>query len=176
MLAQNPYQHITLLQEVFNSLGILWSGRQDLQRSIDLLQQGEELYKAWLASLASEQLSSLSLADSEQSSADVPQTGQPGCIDGLCQGLLPVIRADRSTSTQPATPKSCSCSLAGQARAATTPSPQVQQLAKDKYAHTLFYLAQVYGMLGDKDKAATYCAGTLSYQLELGAPLASPCW
>ena len=85
VLAQNPYQHITLLQEVFNSLGILWSGRQDLQRSIDLLQQGEELYKAWLASLAPEQLSSLSLADSDQRSTDAPQTGQPGCIDDLCQ-------------------------------------------------------------------------------------------
>ena len=47
----------------------------------------------------------------------------------------------------------------------------MQQLAKDKYAHTLFYLAQVYGMLGDKDQAATYCAGTLGYQLELGTPL-----
>ena len=88
--------------------------------------------------------------------------------------LWSVTRADCSIFKQPATP--ISCSLAGQSRTATTPSPQVQQLAKDKYAHTLFYLAQVYGMLGDKDQAATYCARTLSYQLELGTPLASPCW
>ena len=48
------------------------------------------------------------------------------------------------------------------------PSAQLLATAKDKYAHTLFYLAQVYGMQDETEKAALYCAGTLRYQLERG--------
>lgn len=46
--------------------------------------------------------------------------------------------------------------------------PEVLRAAKDKFAHTLFYLAQIFGSTDEPDKAAYYCAGTLGLQLELG--------
>lgn len=63
------------------------------------------------------------------------------------------------------------CGNSGSDQAAQIAPPEkVQRLAMDKYAHTLFYLAQIYGMLDEREKSAHYCAETLSYQLELGAP------
>jgi hypothetical protein len=53
VLTGNPFVHILLLQDIFNQKGILYS-RRDFKRSVELLQQAEELYKAWEASLPTE--------------------------------------------------------------------------------------------------------------------------
>lgn len=54
VLAGNPFAHILLLQDIFNQKGILWS-RRDQHRSVEILQQAEELYKAWTGSLPEEE-------------------------------------------------------------------------------------------------------------------------
>lgn len=40
--------------------------------------------------------------------------------------------------------------------------------AKDKYAHTLFYLAQIFAKIDDPVLGAFYCGETLALQLEMG--------
>ena len=68
VLAKNPYQHVTLLQDVFNSLGLLWSRQQRPHKSLELLQQAEELYKSWQIA-SGEALQSLTLNEKEDASS-----------------------------------------------------------------------------------------------------------
>ena len=45
---------------------------------------------------------------------------------------------------------------------------------EEQHTLTLFYLAQVYGHLGDKDKSAEFCGATLIRQLRTGGCLVRP--
>lgn len=42
----NPFQNILMLQDSFTRRGLKWSPK-NVQKGLDLLQQSEELYKAW---------------------------------------------------------------------------------------------------------------------------------
>ena len=51
------------------------------------------------------------------------------------------------------------------------PSEKTASAAKDKYAHTLFYLAQIFANIDDPRMGAYYCGETLALQLEMGGAL-----
>lgn len=46
-----------------------------------------------------------------------------------------------------------------------TSTPLFRWALQGAHTHTLFYLAQVFGALGDADTSATYCYMTLSEQV-----------
>ena len=54
---------------------------------------------------------------------------------------------------------------------AVLPSQKTVAAAKDKYAHTLFYLAQIFANVDDPRMGAFYCGETLALQLEMGESL-----
>jgi hypothetical protein len=49
------------------------------------------------------------------------------------------------------------------------------QVERDRTT-TLFYMAQVYGLMGDRMQSASYCAATLNRQLKQGESVMRPVW
>lgn len=54
------------------------------------------------------------------------------------------------------------------------PTPAANAAAKDKYARTLFHLAQMFAELEDATMGAYYCGETLALQLEMGRVSSAP--
>lgn len=107
-----------VLQDALNQLGILWTGRRQLEKALDFLQRAEKQYK-----------------DFQHEVGGVPYTVDDlfACGTSEDDGNIAYRRSKNFEST---------------------------------YTHTLYYLAQVYGKLGDSHKSAQYCHVTLRRQLE----------
>ncbi|XP_071787845.1 KIF-binding protein-like [Asterias amurensis] len=106
---------VSLTVKTLNQLGILWSGRRELQKALEFLLEAESVYKKFKHEVGA----------------------APFGINDL---LVP--EEHRFTDHK-----------------------RQQQFEKG-YTHTLYYLAQVYGNLGDSEKSASHCHETLKRQLE----------
>eukprot|EP00854_Cymbomonas_tetramitiformis_P025751 gene25751-31503_t len=61
-------------------------------------------------------------------------------------------------------------------RDCTDESPDAKSTRQNKYRQTLFYLAQVYGHLGQPDRSAEYCGSTLEISAKSFAELDCADW
>ncbi|XP_022081871.1 KIF1-binding protein homolog [Acanthaster planci] len=106
---------VGLVVATLNQLGILWSGRRELRRALEILLEAENVYKKYKHE-----------------------------IGVAPHGINELFVAEENTLTD----------------------HQRQQKFEKAYTHTLYYLAQVYGNLGDSKKSASHCHETLKRQLE----------
>lgn len=136
-----------LLQECYNALGVLFSGRGDWDKSLAWLEKALKMYEAVRAELKT--------LDSVP--ATTPATSHPPAVAGA------------HAATAAAVPIPSPQPDLRPAAAAVGHALRVRlQALEAGYTTTLFYLAQVMGHMGRRDRSALYCAATLQRQLASG--------
>ncbi|XP_038058276.1 KIF-binding protein-like [Patiria miniata] len=106
---------VSLAVATLNQLGILWSGRRESEKALELLLEAESVYKKYKHEVG---------------------------VAPFGMNELFVAEENRLSDHQR------------------------QQKFEKAYTHTLYYLAQVYGNLGESKKSASHCHETLKRQLE----------
>jgi len=156
--------------QAHNALAALWCERSENTTALEHLQAAADLH----SHIKQQQL------DSTQQEQDTT----PGRLDpGVEQS--PSQQQRQPTHQQEHTPQGGAVALetataTAPPRQQATPSPassssgrwqtaliDAGQIERD-HTTTLFYMAQVYGLMGDKMKSASYCAATLNRQLKQG--------
>lgn len=156
--------------QAHNALASLWCERSENDTAIKHLQSATNLYNS-ICELQSKQQQQ----QQEEAGAVAPGALQQAhaAAGGQCQqqpaqhqdaAELAAAPTAAATDTPggPASSPSAACSSRWQSDLV-----DADQIERDRTT-TLFYMAQVYGLMGNKMQSASYCAATLNRQLKQG--------
>jgi hypothetical protein len=144
-----------LKQRAYNGLGALYCSRSQFEKSQEQLEAAVSAYKA------GKELQDLQQQQQQQKDVEQEDEQQHG------------------TCTNPSTTSASPDSKAGEGHSAassshaipawpTSDSSDQAAAAEAHYTTSLYYLAQVHGLAGNKDESAMYCAATLNRQVHGG--------
>ncbi len=179
---------LVLQQQALNALGALWSGRADFTRALEHLQQALALYEQGKQMNQQQQQQQQGQDAFEQQSQVEQQAGGmadaarlpadsnngaalPCCMSESCNSLPAATSSNTDCTSVTAAEEVAGAAAAAAAAGVADPGGSAEQ----RYTTTLFYLAQVHGQAGDKDKSALFCAATLNRQLREGAMVRQSC-
>lgn len=156
--------------QAHNALAALWCERSENATALKHLQAAADLHshiKQQQSDSMQEQDATASRRNPGAEQSPSQQQEQPTHQqEHTSQGdAVALGTATAAAPCQPATPSpASSSSSSGRWQTALMDADQVER----DHTTTLFYMAQVYGLMGDKMKSASYCAATLNRQLKQG--------
>ena len=158
--------------QAHNALAQLWCERSENETALEHLQSAADLYSAIKQQQQQQKGASPSSTSNPPQEALVEQQGAPE-PSSPCTAAAAAAAAATAAADADAVAGACSSDDLPRTSSSSWHAALVdaEQIERD-YTTTLFFKAQVHGLMGQKVQSASYCAATLNRQLKQG----KPCW